>query len=152
MTKLPVILVGDFNAAAGDDPAYDDASRRRQVRRFWTSAEKRGPAIGTFHNYAGQKKTVRGSIGSSRAARSKASGKRSRDVSRKRAYPSDHFPVRGDPSVDTPIRQDRQSQKWMNVQQVLAKRGAQSPHAKKKPPQVGQEPAEAEPLRASSQQ
>ena len=55
MTKLPVILVGDFNAAAGANPAYDTLLDEGRFVDSWTSAEKRGPAIGTFHNYAGPK-------------------------------------------------------------------------------------------------
>ncbi len=51
--KLPVVLVGDFNAAAGNNPVYDMLVGPDRFRDTWTTAAMRGDAIGTFHNYRG---------------------------------------------------------------------------------------------------
>lgn len=93
MTRLPVILVGDFNAAAGDNPAYATLTGEGKFTDSWTSAAKRGPAIGTFHNYAGPKENgaridwilTRGPVQAlaTEVVTFAAAGQ----------YPSDHFPV-----------------------------------------------------------
>ena len=93
LTKLPVILVGDFNAAAGANKAYDTLVGDDRFTDTWTSAEKRGTAVGTFHNYSGPKEggaridwiLTRGPVRalSSEVITYAAAGQ----------YPSDHFPV-----------------------------------------------------------
>ncbi len=93
MTKLPVILVGDFNAAAGANPAYDTLLDEGRFVDSWTSAEKRGPAIGTFHNYAGPKENGARidwilTRGPARALASEVV-----TLAENGQYPSDHFPV-----------------------------------------------------------
>jgi endonuclease/exonuclease/phosphatase family metal-dependent hydrolase len=53
-TTLPVILVGDFNSAAGANAAYDVLVSSVPGTAFvdtWTTAAQRGPEIGTFHGY-----------------------------------------------------------------------------------------------------
>lgn len=52
-TELPVIVVGDFNAAAGANKAYDTLVGSDYFVDTWTSAAQRGAAVGTFHNYRG---------------------------------------------------------------------------------------------------
>jgi endonuclease/exonuclease/phosphatase family metal-dependent hydrolase len=93
MTKLPIVLVGDFNAAAGNNPAYDTLIKDGKFADSWTAGEKHGPAIGTFHNYAGPKENgpridwilTRGPV---RALNTEVV-----TFSDKDQYPSDHFPV-----------------------------------------------------------
>lgn len=50
-TELPIIALGDFNAAAGDNPAYDTLVRPDRLTDVWTTAEKHGPLLATFHGY-----------------------------------------------------------------------------------------------------
>lgn len=93
MTKLPVVLVGDFNAAAGDNPAYDTLVAPGALSDTWKTAAKRGDAVGTFHNYNGPKPDgaridwilTRGPVRalSSEVVTLAVGGQ----------YPSDHFPV-----------------------------------------------------------
>jgi len=93
LTKLPVILVGDFNAAAGANKAYDTLVGEDKFTDTWTAAEKRGPVIGTFHNYGGPQEggtridwiLTRGPVRalSSNVITYEQGGQ----------YPSDHFPV-----------------------------------------------------------
>ncbi|MCX4743675.1 endonuclease/exonuclease/phosphatase family protein [Streptomyces antibioticus] len=47
---LPVLLTGDFNAAAHASPAYDTLLACGLVDT-WDTAARRGPAYGTFHGY-----------------------------------------------------------------------------------------------------
>lgn len=92
-TPLPVILVGDFNASAEHNPAYDLLVGREAFADTWTTAGRRGDAIGTFHNYRGP---VRGG---SRIdwilTRGPATALSTEVVTfaRDGQYPSDHFPV-----------------------------------------------------------
>jgi len=49
---LPIVVTGDFNTAArADSPAYDLLVTRAGYRDSWSTAQRRGPAYGTFHNY-----------------------------------------------------------------------------------------------------
>ncbi|HEY2839757.1 MAG TPA: endonuclease/exonuclease/phosphatase family protein [Pirellulales bacterium] len=92
-TKLPVILVGDFNASAEANPAYDTLVGAEGFSDTWKTAIEPGEAIGTFHNYAGPRKggaridwiLTRGPVG----ALSTSVVTYSKDGQ----YPSDHFPV-----------------------------------------------------------
>lgn len=52
-TALPVLLVGDFNAAAMGNRAYDVLVGEHGFRDAWSTASQRGPLVGTFHNYRG---------------------------------------------------------------------------------------------------
>ncbi len=92
-TKLPVILVGDFNAAAEANRAYDVLVNSDGFVDTWKTAAEQGAAIGTFHNYAGPKPggtridwiLSRGPV----AALSSSVVTFAQDGQ----YPSDHFPV-----------------------------------------------------------
>jgi len=91
--KLPVILLGDFNAAAGANPAYDKLVGAERFTDTWTTAKTRGDPIGTFHNYGGAKMDgaridwilTRGPVDclASEVITYNKDGQ----------YPSDHFPV-----------------------------------------------------------
>lgn len=48
---VPKILVGDFNARAGENPAYDVLVGEDAFVDTWTTAAQRGPEIGTFGGY-----------------------------------------------------------------------------------------------------
>jgi endonuclease/exonuclease/phosphatase family metal-dependent hydrolase len=89
----PVILLGDFNSAAGPGRVYDTLVGASRLADTWTTAARRGPAIGTFHNYAGPRE------GASRIDWILTRGPlacRATEVvtfSANGQYPSDHFPV-----------------------------------------------------------
>jgi endonuclease/exonuclease/phosphatase family metal-dependent hydrolase len=92
-TKLPVILVGDFNAAAEGNQAYTTLVTDGGFADTWKTAAQPGEAIGTFHNYAGPRKggaridwiLTRGPL---RALSSSVV-----TYAKEGQYPSDHFPV-----------------------------------------------------------
>lgn len=92
-TLLPVILVGDFNAVAGRNPAYDVLVNDDAFFDTWTTAESRGEAYATFHNYRGPR------LADARIdwilARGPVTSLESEVVtfSLDGQYPSDHFPV-----------------------------------------------------------
>ncbi len=93
-TKLPVILIGDFNAAAETNQAYLVLTAEKFFTDAWLSArERRGEGIGTFNDF----KTAvpngpridwvltRGEVVVDRAEIP--------TFSRNGQFPSDHFPV-----------------------------------------------------------
>lgn len=92
-TLLPVILVGDFNAVAGSNPAYDVLVNDDAFFDTWTTAESRGEAYATFHNYRGPRQAdaridwilARGPV--------KSLSSEVVTFSLDGQYPSDHFPV-----------------------------------------------------------
>jgi endonuclease/exonuclease/phosphatase family metal-dependent hydrolase len=93
-TRLPVLLVGDFNAAAGANKAYDILVKEGGFTDTWNiSKERRGDGIRTFHNFNGPAK------GDERIDWILARGTVMVDAieivtySRDGQYPSDHFPV-----------------------------------------------------------
>ncbi|MFC8521120.1 endonuclease/exonuclease/phosphatase family protein [Streptomyces sp. NPDC057257] len=90
--SLPVVVTGDFNVAAHDNPAYDTLVDSGLVDA-WDAAARRGPLYATFHAYRGLKpggeridwiltspgvRTLRATIDT---------------YSRDGQFPSDHFPV-----------------------------------------------------------
>src|SRR5688572_446870 len=50
-TKLPVILVGDFNAPAQKSKPYETLTAAGLTDAYLAAKEKRGDDVGTFHNY-----------------------------------------------------------------------------------------------------
>jgi endonuclease/exonuclease/phosphatase family metal-dependent hydrolase len=50
-TKLPVILVGDFNAPAKDSKPYETVIAAGFTDAYLAAKERRGEDVGTFHNY-----------------------------------------------------------------------------------------------------
>ena len=52
-TALPIIVVGDFNAAAQQNKAYDILTGENGLSDTWLTAARRvGPNVGTLHRYA----------------------------------------------------------------------------------------------------
>ncbi len=98
-TTLPILLLGDFNAAALDNRCYDILVGQQGFRDAWSTAIQRGPLIGTFHNYRGPQADGaridwilhRGNLTIERAeiVTFDLNGQ----------YPSDHFPVMADVSL-----------------------------------------------------
>lgn len=93
-TELPVLLVGDFNATAGANAAYDILVNPDLFADTWkTGAERRGPVVHSFHSFRGPREgdnridwiLTRGPV----AARAVEIITFNRDGQ----YPSDHFPV-----------------------------------------------------------
>ena len=92
-TKLPVILVGDFNAAAKGSKPYEIITAAGLVDAYVAAKERRGEDVGTFHNYGGARP------GGSRIdwilTRGDVSVEAAETVtfSKGGQFPSDHFPV-----------------------------------------------------------
>jgi endonuclease/exonuclease/phosphatase family metal-dependent hydrolase len=91
---LPVVLVGDFNAAAGGNPAYDILTRDGFFTDTWLVAgEREGENLGTFNGF--EKVPVGGPRIDWILVRGRAEVARVRiDAWQKEGrFPSDHFPV-----------------------------------------------------------
>jgi endonuclease/exonuclease/phosphatase family metal-dependent hydrolase len=93
-TKLPVLLVGDFNAEAGANKAYDLLVGEEGLKDLWSAAaERRNEGLNTFHNFAGPKSEgVRIDWILGRGVASVATAEIV-TFSEKDQFPSDHFPV-----------------------------------------------------------
>ena len=92
---LPVLLLGDFNAAAGDNPVYDRLTATDAFLDTWRAVHEEEPPIGTFHDFKG----VEGARGGARidwilvrGAVTTHSAEILTDAPAGQ-YPSDHFPV-----------------------------------------------------------
>ncbi len=93
-TKLPVILIGDFNAAAETNQAYLVLTAEKFFTDAWLSArERRGEGVGTFNDFKAALPNgpridwvlTRGEVVVDRAE--------ILTFSRNGQFPSDHFPV-----------------------------------------------------------
>lgn len=94
-TRLPVLLIGDFNADATANKAYDLLTANGFLADTWLAArERKGEGLGTFNNFQpGPPKDhdridwilARGGVAVARAEIV--------TFSRAGQYPSDHFPV-----------------------------------------------------------
>lgn len=91
----PVLLAGDFNAAAGDNPVYDRLTAAGEFVDTWRAVHEQEPPIGTFHDFKG----IEGARGGARIDWILARGAvrtHSAEIltdARDGRYPSDHFPV-----------------------------------------------------------
>jgi endonuclease/exonuclease/phosphatase family metal-dependent hydrolase len=92
--KLPVLLIGDFNAAAGANQAYDILTGAGFFADAWkTALVRRGEGIGTFNDFKGIERNgaridwvlTRGAVVVDRAE--------TISFQRDGQFPSDHFPV-----------------------------------------------------------
>jgi endonuclease/exonuclease/phosphatase family metal-dependent hydrolase len=92
---VPVLLLGDFNAAAGASPVYTKLTAPGAFVDTWRELDKGEPSFGTFHEFKGEPRArstaridwilTRGAV---RAL--------STDIltyAQGHQYPSDHFPV-----------------------------------------------------------
>ena len=53
-TKLPVLLVGDFNAGAGENKAFEILTQDNFLTDTWqTARERQGEGLGTFNDFKG---------------------------------------------------------------------------------------------------
>ncbi|MBI2927897.1 MAG: endonuclease/exonuclease/phosphatase family protein [Verrucomicrobia bacterium] len=93
-TDLPVLLVGDFNATADANKAYDLLVTEGGFTDTWPAAtERRGEIVNSFHNFAGP------TAGTNRIDWILARGPVKADwteiitFQQGGQYPSDHFPV-----------------------------------------------------------
>ena len=94
--RLPIVLVGDFNAAHDSNPVYGMLVNPRGFTDTWVSAEERGKEFGTFHGYRAPQPDGKRidwilSRGSVKALRSQIV-----TYNQNGQYPSDHFPVVAD--------------------------------------------------------
>ncbi len=95
LTDVPVLLVGDFNAQAGDSQVYKTLVATDKFSDTWTTAVQRGEDIGTFHGFSG---TPRDSRIDWILARGRVITESTKIVTfqQNNQYPSDHFPVVAD--------------------------------------------------------
>lgn len=93
-TTLPVFVIGDFNATAGRNPAYDILLGDGVFIDSWaTAAERRGKIVASFHNFKGPKEAddridwifYRGAV--------QPLWTEINTFSINSQFPSDHFPV-----------------------------------------------------------
>jgi endonuclease/exonuclease/phosphatase family metal-dependent hydrolase len=92
-TELPIIVTGDFNAAAEENPAYHTLVAEGRLKDTWLTAEKHGPPRATFHGFNGPHGEspridwilTRGTV--------KCLNSEVVTFEQKGQYPSDHFPV-----------------------------------------------------------
>lgn len=93
-TKRPVVLVGDFNAAAGGNKAYDHLTGDKFFTDTWTTArERKGEGIATFNGFKAIQPggpridwiLARGDVRVDRAE--------ILTFQRNGQFPSDHFPI-----------------------------------------------------------
>ncbi len=93
-TRLPVLLVGDFNAEAGANKAYNILTGDGGFRDLWLAADqRRNENLNTFHNFAGPKPggvRIDWILGRGVASVSTAEIV---TFSENGQFPSDHFPV-----------------------------------------------------------
>jgi endonuclease/exonuclease/phosphatase family metal-dependent hydrolase len=92
-TTLPVVLAGDFNAAAGQNKVYELLIGPQAFTDTWTAAERRGEAIGTFHNFGGQAPGGRRIDWILTRGPVTTAFTEVVTFARNGQYPSDHFPV-----------------------------------------------------------
>lgn len=90
---VPVVLVGDFNALAGRNPAYEALVGDGFFQDAWSTAENQGEAVNTFHGWQGPTPgdrridwiLLRGPV--------RALDTEIVTYNRDGVWPSDHFPV-----------------------------------------------------------
>jgi endonuclease/exonuclease/phosphatase family metal-dependent hydrolase len=93
-TKLPILLVGDFNAAAGNNKAYEILTQDDFLTDLWKSArERQGEGLGTFNNFKAIQPS--GARIDWILARGDVAADKIEIITFQRdgQFPSDHFPV-----------------------------------------------------------
>ncbi len=93
-TAVPLVLVGDFNSAAGGSAAYDVLTKEARLADTWTEARRHAnEGIGTFHDFKGPVRD--GARIDWILARGRVDVPESAIITfaQNGQYPSDHFPV-----------------------------------------------------------
>ncbi len=92
-TNLPVLLVGDFNAASGANKAYDILLQDQLFTDTWSVAkERRNEKLSTFHNFQGPRDGARIDWILAKGAVS-VDATEIVSFSMNGQFPSDHFPL-----------------------------------------------------------
>lgn len=93
--RVPVLLLGDFNAAAGANPVYETLTAPGAFVDTWRERDKAEPPFGTFHDFKGEGGARGGARidwiltrGAARTLWTEVLTHAQGDQ-----YPSDHFPV-----------------------------------------------------------
>lgn len=92
---LPIVLLGDFNAAAVASPVYDRLTREGGFVDSWRVVHRAEPRFGTFHDFGG----MSAAMGEPRIdwilTRGAVTPRSTEIITfvRDHQYPSDHFPV-----------------------------------------------------------
>ncbi len=92
-TELPIIVLGDFNAAAQDNPAYDLLAGPGKLTDVWLTALAHGPLVATFHGYQGIQPEGRRIDWILTRGPLECRSSEIVTFARDGQYPSDHFPV-----------------------------------------------------------
>jgi len=93
-TQLPLLLVGDFNAAAGQNKAYEILTQEEFFIDSWPNArERRNEGISTFHDFKGPRAGPRIDWILLRGGGFETEAIEIATCSRNTQFPSDHFPV-----------------------------------------------------------
>ena len=92
-TKLPIIVLGDFNAAARKNKVYELLVGEGRLNDVWFTAKEHGPLFATFHGYSPAR--VEGDRIDWILTRGPLRCERTEIVTFERdgQFPSDHFPV-----------------------------------------------------------
>lgn len=100
--SLPVLLAGDFNAAAGDNPVYDRLTAPDALIDTWRAVHDQEPPFGTFHDFKGVEGAQDGARIDWILARGAVAARSSTILTSARGdqYPSDHFPVTAGVELD----------------------------------------------------
>jgi endonuclease/exonuclease/phosphatase family metal-dependent hydrolase len=92
-TNLPVLLVGDFNADARANKAYDVVINGGFADTWYSGAKRLGDDVGTFHGYKGIQRGEPHIDWVLTRGTATAEATQIPTFSRDGQYPSDHFPV-----------------------------------------------------------
>ena len=92
-TNLPVLLVGDFNADARANKAYDVVINGGFTDTWYSDAKRLGDDVGTFHGYKGIQRGEPHIDWILTRGTATAQATQIPTFSRDGQYPSDHFPV-----------------------------------------------------------
>lgn len=92
---LPIVVTGDFNASAPDNPVYRTLTSGDAFSDTWVERNEAEPEFGTFHNFQGMENAAGGARIDWILARGAIDTIEAEIVTSavEGQYPSDHFPV-----------------------------------------------------------
>ena len=94
---IPIILIGDFNATAGANPAYDTLVNPALFSDTWQTAKtRRGELVSTFHGYQPPRRDGERIDWILTLGQVTADAVEIIQFKKDGQYPSDHFPVTAD--------------------------------------------------------